>query len=173
MVHEGENCGFVSLWLGNFESEAQLDDYLNTVYWDFDNETEMEFQKKLSMLLQPENAKRPIENAFKKVYDESYNQFEYDFAMFFDEDFMERVFFDKASNSTSALIGKHSWYQTYKHEFIALLGETLTKAYNAVVLIYDYRYNNSVKHIRHERFEIEFMGAVPFEKIPPITYKSL
>jgi len=159
-----EGCGFVSLWLGNFKNENQLDDYLDTVYQDFDNETDSEFQQRLNKLFLPENANRPCEQSFKELFDEFYNQFEYDFGITHDEDFRERSYLDTSSSSISVLIGEHSYAETFIHYFVDLFKESLDKKYNTVILIYDCHYDGYVKQIHHDQFDVEFFGSVPFEK---------
>ena len=89
-VMDDEQNGYVSIWAGNFTSEEQLHTYLATVYQGED-ETDEAFSQKLESFL-PENQHRTCEEEFKALYDEFYNQFEYDFGLTFDEDFVKRYF---------------------------------------------------------------------------------
>lgn len=90
---DDEQNGYVSIWAGNFTSEEQLHTYLATVYQGED-ETDEAFSQKLAKLFLPENQHRTCEGEFKALYDEFYNQFEYDFGLTFDEDFCEALFYE-------------------------------------------------------------------------------
>lgn len=155
-----ENNGYISLWLGNFKSEKQLDDYLSTVYWIYENQTESDFTRELESIFLPENKNREEEIELKKCFDESYNQFKYDFAIFFDEDFSERSFSKESTNRLSLLLKGHSYLMSFEDAFQS---ET-EKIYNAVFLIYDCEYTGGVNQAIGKDFELDFIGAVKYDK---------
>ena len=163
MIHDycKEKCGMVSLWFGNFQSQSQLDGYLSTVYQQDDEEDAL-FQEKLNALFILENKNRPCENELRSFYDEFYNQFEYDFGMTFNCDFLEAVFFQNPMDDISAMLKGASYCDTFTDSYSRLLCEKLKKQYNALILIYDCHYIGSTTCATHQGYEIEFMGSVPF-----------
>lgn len=108
-----ENNGYVSLWLGNFPNQEQLNCYLQTVYWE--DESEAEFQQKLDRLFLQENRNRPEESELRELFDECYNHFKYDFGLSFDSDFSEVSHSAQASCSSMELLREHSYFDSFRH----------------------------------------------------------
>ncbi|MGG2074030.1 immunity 22 family protein [Lysinibacillus irui] len=160
-----ENEGYVSIWAGNFTNEEQLATYLNTVYQG-EEETDEAFSQKLKQLFLAKNEHRPCEEAFKALYDEFYNQFEYDFGLTFDEDFCETLFDEVSSNQLGQLIrDEFSYAQQFKHQLIEKIRKELPKAYNTVVLLYDVKYEGQIQHMHHEVFHLDFIGSIKMREI--------
>lgn len=94
MIYDYEDReGYVSLWVGNCSDYQIADEYLSTTYLDenFDGDMEKAKQNEIWNKLFPlENRSRACEEELKDHFHyESFNQFEYDFGMTFDEDFRE------------------------------------------------------------------------------------
>lgn len=160
-----ENDGYVSIWAGNFTNEEQLANYLDTVYQG-EEETDEAFSQKLKQLFLVENKHRPCEEAFKALYDEFYNQFEYDFGLIFDEDFCEALFDEVSSNQLEQLIrDDFSYAQQFKHQLIEKIGDELPKAYNTMILLYDVKYGGLIQHIHHKAFHLDFIGSIKMQEI--------
>lgn len=160
-----EKDGYVSIWAGNFTNEEQLANYLDTVYQG-EEETDEAFSQKLKQLFLVENEHRPCEEAFKALYDEFYNQFEYDFGLIFDEDFCEALFDEVSSNQLEKLIrDDFSYAQQFKHQLIEKIGDELPKAYNTMILLYDVKYGGLIQHIHHKTFHLDFIGSIKMQEI--------
>ncbi|WP_369355838.1 immunity 22 family protein [Lysinibacillus capsici] len=162
---DDEQNGYVSIWVGNFTSEEQLHTYLPTVYQGED-ETDEAFSQKLAKLFLPENQHRTCEEEFKALYDEFYNQFEYDFGLTFDEDFCEALFYEAASNQLKQLLcDEFSYSQQFKHQVLAKMGNELQKAYNAIILLYDMKYEGHIQSVSHEAFHIDFVCSIKLQEM--------
>ncbi len=159
-----ENSGYVSIWLGNFNDNEQLNDYLDTVYQD-EHESDKDFAKKLAQLFVVGNQKRPYEREFRELYDEFYNQFAYDFGLTFEEDFREAVCYAIASNKLNQLIhDDFAFAEQFKKPMISKVGNDLPIAYNTIILLYDVNYDGHISTIHHGTFSLEFLGSIQLEE---------
>lgn len=114
----------VSLWVGNTESDEKLLDYVSINYDEDDD-------------------------------DYGYSQFMKDFCIdYLDEDFMERIFFDKKTDSLKELLSGCSYEDKVIPEFekIFISG----KKFNSAILIYDMDYDGNI----NKNCRFEFAGTV-------------
>lgn len=74
----------------------------------------------------------------------------------FDPDFFERAVV-KPSNNISKLVKPFSYGETFEVDNIKL-----NKSYNAVILVYDYKYEVQNKPVNAP---VEFIAAVPYENL--------
>ncbi|MFJ7369472.1 immunity 22 family protein [Lysinibacillus sp. NPDC098008] len=152
--------GYVSIWAGKVHSEVQLYTYLTTVYQGRE-ETDQAFAEKLGQLFLPEHQCRAYESDLKALFDDYYHQFTYDFGIVFDEDFCEALYYKAPSNELSQLIHPDfSYVEHFTANFIAKMGNKLPESYNAVIILYDCHYDGHIASVRHEAYQIDFLGAV-------------
>lgn len=115
---------YVSLWVGNAESDEKLLDYVSVNYEEDDD-------------------------------DYGYSQFMKDFCIdYLDEDFMERIFLDKKTDSLKELLSGCSYEDKVIPEFekIFISG----KKFNSAILIYDMDYDGNI----NKNCRFEFTGTV-------------
>lgn len=155
-----ENSGYVSIWAGRLKNKEQLNNYLATVY-QREDEADEEFSKKLEQLFLPENQNRACEVELKELYDEFYNQFEYDFGFTFDEDFREALYYESFSTKLDQLLhDDFSYSEQFKGEFISKVGNELSKPYNTIILLYDVNYDGQISTVTHDTIHIDFLGTI-------------
>lgn len=75
-----------------------------------------------------------------------------------DEDFIERYVLEKGSNSINELLEGCSYYENIIPKFKKYIGTN--KFYNTVVLIYNFKYENSIKHSN----KFDYIGCVSYEE---------
>ncbi|MFE3574445.1 immunity 22 family protein [Lysinibacillus sp. NPDC059133] len=158
-----ENSGYVSIWAGHFENNDQLDSYLSTVY-QREDETDEEFSKELERLFLSQNQNRACEVELKELYDEFYNQFEYDFGFTFDEDFCEAVFYELTFTKLDQLLqNDFSYSEQFKGRFISKVGNDLSQPYNAIILLFGVNYDGQNLTVNHDTYHIDFLGTIYFD----------
>ncbi|MGE7944072.1 immunity 22 family protein [Lysinibacillus xylanilyticus] len=158
-----ENSEYVLIWVGHFKNDEQLNHYLAMVY-QREDETDEEFSQKLEQLFLPENQHRACEVEFKELYDEFYNQFEYDFGLTFDEDFCEAVCYESSSINLHQLINDDfSYSEQFKERFISMVGNELSTAYNTIILLYGVDYDGQISTVNHGTCQIDFIGKIDFD----------
>jgi len=172
MIHEnGENYASiysyrgreycVSIWLGKCGTFEELDDYLSTVYIDeenLDDEGLEKFFDGLGLFLES-NKNRPCEEELRNCFYDFYNQFEYDFGLAFDGDFREANVLEAFSDDIYTLLNMFSSYGTFIENVAASVGNPLPQAYNAAVILYDFKYDGRIKSIAHENVKLDFIGS--------------
>jgi hypothetical protein len=80
---------------------------------------------------------------------------------FYDEGCREAEFFDKSSDSIETLLEGFSYDNIIVPKFSALT-DSLTQQYNAVVLLYNFRYIGSVLEWNHRLVYFKFLGSVSY-----------
>lgn len=78
-----------------------------------------------------------------------------------DEDTRESDF-TKAHRSISDRLPKFSFGEQLRESFRELIGERLDDACNAMLLLYNYKYNGKIGEVA-EPFSFRFYGVVPYE----------
>ncbi len=121
---------FVSLWLGNSESEEELENYTEFDYSCDDVTT--------SALIQD----------FDIDADE------------IDEDSFESVYLPESSGIISVLLRGCSYEEAVVKEFQRKIGDKLHSVYNSVILVYDYQYDRKIPASAGEKNQFQFMGCV-------------
>lgn len=93
------------------------------------------------------------------------SEFENDFNIqCFDEDLREISYLEKPSTSFSSILSDHSFCKSIIRNFTQKLDDDLGREYNAVILIYDFKYMGSVKEIENRNMYIKFIGSMDYEK---------
>jgi len=146
----------VSIWLGSCNSFEELDTYLSTVYID-DGVEEI-----LSKLFLTCNQNRPFEQELRNAFDEHYNQFEYDFGLSFDDDFREASVLEEFSDNLDTLLNDFSAHDTFLDEVKRSTGNPLEQSHNAIVILYNFKYDGSITKIKHENINLHFIGTYGF-----------
>jgi len=131
--------------------------YLSTVYID-----DMNKEKMLNELFLPCNKNRPCEQELKNIFDEFYNQFEYDFGLSFDEDFREASVLEGFSDNLDTLLSGFSASNTFLDEVKLSTCAPLTQPYNAIVVLYNFQYDGSITEVKHENLNLQFIGNFKF-----------
>ena len=81
----------------------------------------------------------------------------------YDEDFREAQHYDKPSQSVSGLLRGYSYDNVIIPKFIQLLGDTLPMPVNAIVLLYNFKYEGEVESTASGPVTLRFMGVVSME----------
>ena len=149
---------YVSVWLGKCNSYEELDAYLSTDYIDDKGDVE----KIRIQLFLPCNKNRPCERELESVFDESYNQFAYDFGLSFDEDFREASVLEEFSDNLHTLLSGFSAFDTFIEEAKGANGNPLAQSYNAAVILYNFKYNGKITDVKHENLNLHFIGSFGF-----------
>ena len=144
----------VSIWLGDCNSLKELNTYLSTVYID----NEIDAGEILNKLFLPCNQNRPFEQELRNTFDEHYNQFEYDFGLSFDDDFIEANVLEKFSDNIDVLLDGFSSSDTFLEEVKRSIGNPLAKSYNAIVILYNFKYDGRATEIKHKNLNLYFIG---------------
>ncbi len=122
---------YVSLWVGNAESDEKLLDYISVDYSEEDSD------------------------------DYYYSQFMKDFCIDdLDEDFMERIFRDEKTDSLKKLLAGCSYEDKVIPEFEKIICNFPDKKYNSVILVYDMNYDGNITFSESEYCRLEFVGTV-------------
>jgi len=98
------------------------------------------------------------------------SQFEKDFELkYYDRSLVESRIVKQTTNSLKELLNGASYLENY----IAKINDSDKKPFNAVILVYDYKYNGR-KHIEHFGVnKIEFYGNIEYEKIVDLSWMGL
>lgn len=128
-----KNEMFVSLWMGNTESEENLKDYVSLVYTDNGEYLSSIFVKE-----------------FRINPDE------------IDEDYLECAYYEQKFNTISTLLRGCSYEDEVVNEFKSRFGDNLNYMYNAVVLVYDYQYKKR-KMLISNNSKFKYIGCVKIE----------
>lgn len=122
---------YVSLWVGNVESDEMLSDYISANYEDEESD------------------------------DYGYSPFEVDFEIDdLDEDFVERIFLDEKTDSLKELLSGCSYEDKVIPEFEKTLSRFQDKNYNFAILVYDMNYDGNTTVADNDYYWIKFIGTV-------------
>lgn len=87
--------------------------------------------------------------------------FAHDFGIdWFDEDFREAGLISLLTQSLSQLLEGHSNAKALIPKFAATIGDTLDSEANAVLLLFDFRYDGEVREVTHGPVRLRFQGVV-------------
>lgn len=128
-----KNEMFVSLWVGNTESEERLKDYVSLVYTDNGEYLSSIFVKE-----------------FRINPDE------------IDEDYLECAYYEQKSNTISTLLRGCSYEDEVANEFKSRFGDDLNCMYNSVIIAYDYRYKKRMILISNKS-NFKYIGCIKIE----------
>lgn len=167
MIYDYEDQeGYVSLWIGQCSNYQVIDEYLSTVYLEgsFDGDIEKaeqnEFWKKRFL---PENRSRACEEELKDHFHyETFNQFEYDFGLTFDEDFREANVLDSCTGDLEKLFGDFSESSSFLDAAKAIVPRL--PECNTAVALYDFKYEGGIAKASHENITLFFAGYFPYDK---------
>lgn len=123
----------VSIWLGTFETENALLEYTEESYTE-DGEW--------------------IPSTFCEEFFSGEEPFEIDF--------FERYSVGDASADIRVLLEGCSYDASVILSLISVVGETLNKEYNSVVLIYDFAVDNAFNQIKGQ---VDYIATVPYQKM--------
>ncbi|CAM4184897.1 hypothetical protein BAMA_24610 [Bacillus manliponensis] len=128
-----EKQGYVSLWIGHIRDEMKMQRYTELIYTDED------------CLPAPFLADFHI-----AMYD-------------YDEDFLEAIAHDREQSCLRNLIEGCSYDEDIIPQFEKLFETTLDEKTNAVILVYNLRYDGRVEEIVHRDCAFRFVGSVAYE----------
>lgn len=107
-----------------------------------------------------------LEIKYTKDGDSIISKFARDFNISrYDNDFSEVEFLDDLSNNVYELIEGFSYDDIIIPYFKNILGEDLESSYNAVILLYNFKYDNSVSEVNNEIGCIKFIGETRYNNI--------
>lgn len=81
---------------------------------------------------------------------------------FYDEDFREAEVLEGSYDSIDALLSGFSYEDIIIPRFSNLIG-SLTKKFNTVVLLYNYKYDGSVIQLQDQSLNLLFFGSVSYK----------
>lgn len=122
---------YVSLWVGNVDSDELLSDYVSVNYEDEESDSY------------------------------GYSQFMKDFDIDeLDEDDMERIFHDKETSSLRELLSGCSYEDRVILKFEKILSDFPDKNYNFAILVYDMNYDGNITMADDDYYWIKFIDTV-------------
>lgn len=147
---------YVSVWLGQFENQRDFAYYVSTIYDLTEDELEASFSA--------ENQHRSCEEDERDWCREfeRFNQFKYDFALAFDEDFCEGNFLRKRTNDVYRLIGDTTFGLDIIKAAEAEHGRYLSGEYNTVIALLDYNDDEDgvkIGRVQHEYTTVTYLGS--------------
>lgn len=80
----------------------------------------------------------------------------------YDEDFSEFEFLDESANDFEKLLGGASYDEQIIPKFKEIYNFENDKDYNAVILLYNFRYHEKIKRITFDNSELEYIGHVEY-----------
>jgi hypothetical protein len=126
-----EKQGYVSLWIGNIQNEAQLSDYLELIYTDDGD-------------FQPSQFLRDFNIDMDDI----------------DEDFIEKVVYHKNCNKIKDLLHGCSYDDVVIPRFEAEVGSELPVNINAAILLYNFIYQGDRQDGIHNKGNCRYIGSV-------------
>jgi len=129
-----EKEGYVSLWAGNFESESEFSEYTELFYTD-DGDCE------------PSQFMRDFNIDIDDV----------------DEDFMEIVYLEKNTQSVIKLFSQCSYEDIVIPQCEKLISKLDSGEFNAGILLYDFKYNESVNYVSNKDYKLNFVISVKYK----------
>jgi Immunity protein 22 len=128
-----EKQGYVSLWIGNIQNEAQLSDYLELIYTD-----EGDFQ--------PSQFLRDFNIDMDDI----------------DEDFIEKVVYHENCKKIKDLLHGCSYDDVVIPRFEAEVGSELPVNINAAILLYNFIYQGDRQDGIHNDGGFRYIGSVSY-----------
>lgn len=128
-----EKEGFVSLWIGNIDSQDSLDEYTELIYTE---EGEC------------------LPSTFLADFNIDMDDF--------DEDFIEKVCHKKNVKSLNELIAGCSYEDVVILRFTNVLGDGLLKGVNSAILLYNYEYDGNIKKTRNGEQSFRYISTVQY-----------
>jgi hypothetical protein len=129
-----EKEGFVSLWIGNIDSQDSLDEYAELIYTD-------EGEWLPSTFLADFNIDKDD----------------------FDEDFIEKICHEKNVKSLNELIAGCSYEDVVIPGFINVFGDDLPKGVNSAILLYNYEYDGNTKKTINGEQSFRYISTVQYK----------
>lgn len=80
----------------------------------------------------------------------------------YDDDFREAEWFTQASSQVIPIIQGCSYEKLVLPRFVALLGEQLDQKYNAVILLYNFKYDGNAIDVSIDDSQLKFLGTVEY-----------
>lgn len=131
--HDWEEPGFVSLWLANISTPNIDDTLIEYLQIDYDDNGDV---------INP-----PFCSDFKIEE--------------FDEDFREAGILDEPRRTLETLLDGCSYAEEVIPLFKKVIDPTLDLTqFNTVILLYNYNYKETIKHVNKEHIKVVFMGSV-------------
>lgn len=121
----------VSLWLGCVESEDDLYDYVSVDYSDDDDDETSKFLADFDIGIDD-----------------------------YDEDMFESDFTDNDTKSLTEMLEGCSYDEDLIPLFVEKYGEKLDSQYNAMILIYEYKYHSRITTSNNENRKFKYVGTV-------------
>ena len=105
------------------------------------------------------------------TYDRSFDsQFEKDFGLkYYDRDLVEKVFKEDRLNTIKELFKGAS----YLDEFVGTLDDSKKQNANVIIRIYDFKYENKRKEIKHNGNTLLFYGNIDYEKEVDLSWMGI
>ena len=128
-----EKDGYVSLWVGNIESEEDFSEYMKIIYNDDGDAVSSMFS-----------------NDFQINIDD------------FDEDFIECIFSKNKTQSLIKIIKNCSYEDTILLEYKKIMRDIFSEKINVAVLLYNFQYNGQIVAINRNHHYFNFIGAVRY-----------
>ncbi len=128
-----EREGYVSIWIGIFSSDSELQKYLELGFTD-DGDY--------------------IPSQFMKDYNIDVEDFE--------EDFLERNWINKATISINELIKRCSYEDRVLNEINTFKSDHNIEKLNTAVLLYNFQYDGKIECIEYDDCTLRFYGFVKF-----------
>lgn len=128
-----EKDGYVSLWVGNIESEEDFSEYMKIIYNDDGDAVSSMFS-----------------NDFQINIDD------------FDEDFIECIFSKNKTQSLIKIIKNCSYEDTILLEYKKIMRDIFSEKINVAVLLYNFQYNGQIVAINRNHHYFKFIGAVRY-----------
>lgn len=129
-----EKEGYVSLWVGNALSDEMLEEYLEVGYDDDGNGEK---------------------SAFLHDYEIELDDF--------DEDFVERIFYDEELEELSKLLEGCSYEEIILPQFNEMFAENKNEKFNSAILLYNFEYTGNIKMHGQKNCNFKFIGSVQYE----------
>ena len=130
-----EKEGYVSLWIGNLESDEKLLEYVELVYTDDGEWLPSQFLQDFNIDIDD-----------------------------FDEDCIERVCLEKEVNSIIKLISGCSYEDIVIPKYEKLVDRVSTVKFNAGILLYNFQYDGNVESVNNKDYDFKFIGSVEYIK---------
>lgn len=93
------------------------------------------------------------------------SRFETDFNIeYYDEDFREINILDNPQDSFRCLLQEHSYCNSIISNYTKNHSDYIGSLYNSVILLYNYKYDQSVKEIEKEGIYIKYIGSVEYDE---------
>ncbi|URZ02148.1 immunity 22 family protein [Clostridium felsineum] len=130
-----EREGYASLWIGKSKSEDELSEYVELVYTDDGDHLPSKFLQDFNIDMDD-----------------------------FDEDYIERVYLEKGTNSITELISGCSYEDVVIQKYENLVDGVQSVKINAGILLYNFQYDGNIKNLNNKDYKFKFIGSVKYVK---------